>query len=198
MPQSAHTYLSDVLANASELSGNSDKVLQFSDPDLEQSLTVDLFLELAVNAKLTIPAARSDHELAKKLLAFVGFLQKYDCEPLWRQLHLAGVELLSEGKLSPKVAFVVACAAGQIGLGAVALDKMCHLERDPSRYACPADPGTFSLELWALISQEHAWAYCVAFRGCGALANHCAEPRYTTSHHLGAEFQRVIGNLSRR
>lgn len=193
------SHLSDVLANASELSGNSDKVLQLSDPDLEQSLTVDLFLELAVNAKLAIPAADSSHELAKKLLAFVDFLQKYDCKPLWRHLHLACAEQLSKGKLSPQVAFVVSSAARDIDMCAIALGKMCENRRLPLktvnglRHLCDADPGTFSLELWNLISHEHAWAYCVAFRDCLTSADHCVGSM--CPHQLGFHFKAIISRL---
>lgn len=177
--------------------------MQFSDQDLEQAEIIDWFLDLAVNLKLSVSTAtgiESEANLTKDLLTLVRFLQKYECTSLWRQLHLACLEQLFQGNMSPQVAFVVGSASGNFDMCATALDKMCENNKLPykgadadQRHRCAADPGNFSPKLWDLLNHEHAWAYCAAFSQAAPSADHCNE--YMHRHHLGSYFKDVIRGM---
>lgn len=193
---------SEVFSDA--IDGVGMKTLEFYDPELESSGTIERFLDLAFNSELA-PGCVSEHptsaevELCRELLALVRFLQKYECWTLFRQLRMCAIEHLRSRQLPPHTAFVVGAVADEVDLCAAAIQHACTVDADwrlnqnsTMRYwICAADPGTVERGLWELMPSPYAWAWCKAWaQGMGAV-----EHRHVRMHELATvlrEFRKAV------
>lgn len=193
---------SEVFSEVIDLGGI--KTLEFYDPEIESSGTLERFLDLAFNSALA-PECVSEHptaaevELCRELLALVRFLQKYECWTLFRQLRMCAVEHLRDKQLSAHTAMVVGAVADEVDLCTAAIQYACTVDADwrlnrhsAMRYwICAADPGSVERSLWDLLPPAYAWAWSKAWaQGMGAV-----EHRHTRTHELSTvvrEFRKAV------
>lgn len=193
---------SEVFVNASELAGDEDRTLHLTDPDIETAPVITRFLNLATTAKLALPRISTDEtdvELCRDLIRLIRFLEKYECNPLWRRFHLCCLEHLIMKKMHPRVGFVLGCAACDYELCESALNTMCGLYCEGSlSHGCRADPANFSLDMWELLAPEHTLAYVIATQRNHALKDHSTRRLgLRPVHRIGSTFKEIMESPSR-
>lgn len=171
--------------------------MSFSDDEIETSDVIEQFLNLAVKSELDLFPGLSDTrtvDLGQNLIKLVRFFQKWKCAHLLRQVQLCCAEGLLMSRMSPKVVFVVACEGQNLDLCEIALNKMYEALNAPQdRGTCDSDSNLLPLELWKLLSREHAWAYLVASERAKIARDRCDNPGH--AHDLGSEFVKVVRTL---
>ncbi|EJT52402.1 hypothetical protein A1Q1_04614 [Trichosporon asahii var. asahii CBS 2479] len=198
VPSRTLFWASNNLADAADVSGGSsaEKVVRFTDPELESSSTIDRFLNLAVKYIATpstqsqAPGHESDDDVAvcREIHRLVQFLHKYDCAPLLRLLQLTTVRCLEEARMNPLRSFVIGSVTDSPSVCELALQAADSADdNQPKGYRDERsmrglDPGTIPLPLWKLIYPAHSWALTAAwsrsteYRNCSVGRHQSRDP----------------------
>lgn len=178
-----------MLADAAE-AGSGDKIVHFSDPDIEHSQVLERFLHLAIYGQLSATAPEKT-EYCTDVARLVGFMAKYECARLMPQLQLCLQQHLDDRAVDPAQVFAIASVANSTYICVKALEKMRALTTSaldtPTRRSvapgpldtrCPMNPGTVSLEVAQVIHPHYAWAWSRAWAlafwssACAKYAHH--------------------------
>ncbi|WVQ95657.1 hypothetical protein IAU59_002755 [Kwoniella sp. CBS 9459] len=133
--KSASPVLRDMMSigSASSQSQNSDPeagILHFTDPDLERSTVIDLFLSIVKGAPM-LPRTMRGMVETKEILDLVGFCQKYEAQIVLNIVRTSVRVWINEGHASPISTFIV-------GSRIPDLDLCCLAIKSPSGHTWTA------------------------------------------------------------
>ncbi|OCF43268.1 hypothetical protein I317_02836 [Kwoniella heveanensis CBS 569] len=107
--KSASPVLRDMISVGSTRSQNNDpetRTLQFTDPELERSAVIDLFLSIVKGVSM-IPRTMRGIVETREILDLVGFCHKYDAQIVLNIVKMSVRVWINEGHASPISTFII-------------------------------------------------------------------------------------------
>ncbi|KAL1411787.1 hypothetical protein Q8F55_002754 [Vanrija albida] len=148
-----------------------NREIHLSDPTLEHSTTIELFLELVTNSSLDLTQS------VVRLIRLVHFLNKYDCASTLKLVRLRLLAFLISGKVTVEH-FTLAAVMDDVDLCVTVIDHMTRgapwgwepvaggqrcLASSVRRGTDSLNPQNMPLWLWVLVPSVYQWALSRTF-----------------------------------